>query len=84
VTSGAWAGAALAEAGRLAQQTGSAVGAAISGVLVYFNMGKFVGPIVFANIYLATQSYGWAFASLAVPALLGWRCVYNNRFKSNT
>jgi predicted MFS family arabinose efflux permease len=75
VTSGAWAGATLAEAGRLAQQTGGAVGAAISGVLVYFNMGKFLGPLMFANIYLLTQSYNWAFAALAVPALLAWWCV---------
>lgn len=75
ITSGAWAGAALAEAGRLAQQSDAAVGAAISGVLVYFNMGKFLGPIAFANVYFITQSYGWAFAALAIPALLAWRCV---------
>jgi MFS family permease len=83
VTSGAWAGTALAEAGRLAQQTGSAVGAAISGVLVYFNMGKFIGPIVFANIYFFTHSYGWAFAALSLPALLAWWCVSKNYLKSN-
>lgn len=71
--SGAWAGATLAEAGRLAQQVaGGAVGAAISGVLVFFNMGKFIGPIVFAHVYLVTLSYGWAFASLSIPALIGW------------
>ena len=77
-TSGAWAGATLAEAGRLAQQTGGAVGAAISGVLVFFNMGKFIGPIVFANVYMLTDSYGWAFAGLSVPALLAWYGLSKN------
>lgn len=75
-TSGAWAGATLAEAGRLAQQSaGVPVSAAISGVLVYFNAGKFIGPVAFANVYWATQSYGWAFASLALPALIAWLCL---------
>jgi len=78
-TSGAWAGATLAEAGRLAQQIrGGTVSAAISGVLVFFNTGKFIGPIAFANVYWATQSYGWAFASLALPAGLAWLCLRAN------
>lgn len=68
MTSGAWAGAALAEAGRTAPP--GAATAALSGALVYFNTGKMIGPIVFANVYLFTQSYGWAFASLAIPALI--------------
>jgi len=67
ITSGAWAGAALAEAGRTAPQ--GQVTAALSGALVYFNAGKMLGPIVFANVYLISQSYGWAFASLAIPAV---------------
>lgn len=70
MTSGAWAGAALAEAGRTAPQ--GAATAALSGALVYFNIGKMVGPILFANVYLFSQSYGWAFSSLAVPALIAW------------
>lgn len=79
VTSGAWAGATLAEAGKLAQQIpGGSVSAAISGVLVYFNAGKFFGPIAFANLYLLTQSYGWAFASLALPALIAWFYLKKN------
>jgi MFS family permease len=73
MTSGAWAGAALAEAGRTAPH--GQVTAALSGALVYFNMGKMFGPIVFANIYLFTQSYGWAFASLAIPALIAWAAM---------
>jgi MFS family permease len=70
MASGAWAGAVLAEAGRLAPQ--GQVTAALSGVLVYINVGKMIGPIVLANVYLFTQSYGWAFASLAIPALMAW------------
>jgi MFS family permease len=70
ITSGAWAGAALAEAGRTAPP--GAATAALSGALVYFNTGKMFGPIVFANVYLFSQSYGWAFASLAIPALIAW------------
>ena len=67
LTSGAWAGAVLAETGRVAPR--GAITAAMSGAFVYLNVGKMIGPIVFANVYLITQSYGWAFASLAIPAL---------------
>ncbi len=73
MTSGAWAGAALAEAGRTAPP--GAATAALSGTLVYFNIGKLLGPIVFANVYLISQSYGWAFASLAIPALIAWAAL---------
>ncbi len=48
---------------------------ALSGVFVYLNTGKMMGPIVFANVYLWSQSYGWAFASLAIPALIAWICL---------
>lgn len=82
ITSGAWAGATLAEAGRLAQQvSGGSVSAAISGVLVFFNTGKFLGPVAFANVYLATLSYGWAFASLSVPAVLAWLNLRNKKIE---
>jgi MFS family permease len=67
-TTGAWAGTVLAEAGRLAPQ--GAVSTALSGMFVYLNTGKMIGPIVFANIYWFTQSYAWALASLSVPALI--------------
>jgi MFS family permease len=72
-TSGAWAGAALAETGRTAPE--GAVTAALSGALVYFNTGKMLGPIVFANVYLFSQSYGWAFASLIIPAGIALACL---------
>ena len=67
-TTGAWAGTVLAEAGRLAPQ--GMVSTALSGLFVYLNGGKMLGPIVFANIYWFTQSYAWALASLSLPALL--------------
>jgi predicted MFS family arabinose efflux permease len=70
-TTGAWAGTVLAEAGRLAPQ--GAVSTALSGVFVYLNTGKMIGPIVFANIYWFTQSYAWALASLSLPALITLR-----------
>jgi MFS family permease len=81
MTSGAWAGAALAEAGRTAPQ--GQVTAALSGALVYFNTGKMLGPVVFANVYLVTQSYGWAFASLALPALIAWFCLIEKNINKN-
>ncbi|HKA42835.1 MAG TPA: MFS transporter [Burkholderiales bacterium] len=68
VATGAWAGLLLAESSRLAPH--GQAGATTSGVMVYVNAGKLLGPVVFANIYAATQSYGASFASLAVPALL--------------
>lgn len=67
MTTGAWAGLVLAEAGRLAPA--GQVSAAISGVLVYVNIGKFIGPLVFANVYAVTRDYRLAFLSLAPPAL---------------
>jgi MFS family permease len=66
IATGAWAGMVMAEIGRRAPA--DKVGAAMGGALVYVNIGKFVGPIVFANVYLATGSYPTAFASLAIPA----------------
>ncbi len=72
-TTGAWAGTVLAEAGRLAP-AGSAT-AALSGMFVYLNGGKMIGPIVFANTYWITQSYAWAFASLALPAVIALACL---------
>jgi predicted MFS family arabinose efflux permease len=71
-TTGAWAGAVLAEAGRLATGAGGPASLALSGMFVYLNAGKLLGPLVFANIYLFTQSYAWGFASLAFPAALAW------------
>lgn len=67
MTTGAWAGLVLAEAGRVAAP--GQVSAAISGVLVYVNLGKFVGPVMFANAYALTRDYRIAFLTLALPSL---------------
>ena len=71
--SGCWPGALLAEVGRLAPP--GQVSLAISGSLVITNIGKFAGPILFANIYVMTQSYSMAFASLMVPAAVALCCL---------
>lgn len=76
-TSGCWPGAILAEVGRLAPQ--GQVSLAISGSLVITNVGKFIGPIVFANVYALTRSYGIAFASLVVPAAIALYCLLAER-----
>lgn len=72
-TSGCWPGAILAEVGRLAPQ--GQVSLAISGSLVITNVGKFIGPIIFANVYALTRSYGLAFVSLVVPAAVALYCL---------
>ncbi len=71
--SGCWPGALLAEVGRLAPP--GRISLAISGSLVITNVGKFAGPIVFANIYVLTHSYSVAFAALAVPAAVAVYCL---------
>jgi len=72
-TSGCWPGVTLAEVGRLAPQ--GQVSLAVSGSLVITNLGKFAGPILFANIYALTHSYGIAFATLVVPAAVALYCL---------
>lgn len=80
-TTGAWAGAVLAEAGRLASASGGSISLALSGMFVYLNSGKLLGPLVFANIYWFTQSYAWAFASLALPAAMALTCLQEVKSK---
>jgi MFS-type transporter involved in bile tolerance (Atg22 family) len=70
---GAWAGLLLAESARLAPH--GQTGAATSGVMIYVNAGKFLGPVVAANIYALTSSYGLSFASMIVPAIFGICCL---------
>jgi predicted MFS family arabinose efflux permease len=70
---GAWAGLLLAESARLAPH--GQTGAATSGVMIYVNAGKFLGPLVAANTYALTSSYGLSFASMVVPAIFGICCL---------
>jgi len=73
ITSGAWAGILLAEFGRLAPK--GHVPTVISGALVHVNLGKLLGPIVFAATYGFTKSYGIAFASVGIPAIVALYCL---------
>ena len=73
VTTGAWAGVLLAELGRLAPK--GEVSLTITGSLVYLNLGKCAGPVVFALVYAATRDYGIAFASVGAPAVLALWCL---------
>jgi MFS family permease len=80
-TTGSWAGTVLAEAGRLAPPGMSS--SVLSGMFVFLNVGKMIGPIVFANTYWVTQSYAWAFASLGLPAAIALFCLMQNNFNKN-
>ena len=73
-TTGSWPGTVLAEVGRLAPQ--GQVSLATSGALVIINIGKFAGPALFAIVYAVSQSYGIAFATLAVPAAVCLGCLF--------
>ena len=73
MTSGGWGGILFGEVGRLAPP--GQVSMTFSGSLVYINFGKFVGTIVFANVYAFSRSYGFAFATVAVPALIALYCL---------
>jgi MFS family permease len=73
ITSGAWPGIVLAEVGHLAPK--GLVGPYVSGTLVYTNLGKLVGPMLFAASYAVTRSYSIAFALIAGPALLAGYCL---------
>ena len=73
MTSGGWTGVLFVEAGRLVP-TGQA-NVTFSGALVYVNLGKLIGTIVFANVYALSRSYGFAYATAAVPALIAVYCL---------
>ena len=77
MASGAWAGLGLAEIGRLAPP--GQISNAVSGAMALMNVGKFTGPIVFANVYFATESYNVAFVTLSAPAILALYCINRAR-----
>lgn len=72
-TASGWNGAFLAEVARLSPR--HAVSRATGGSLVFVNVGKMMGPIVFANAYLLGGSYALAFGLLALPAAAGLACL---------
>lgn len=73
VASSGWPGALLADVARLAPS--GQVAMAVSGALIFINLGKFAGPIVFTNVYVLTKSYALAFASIGLPALAALWCL---------
>ncbi len=73
-TSGSWPGVLLSEVGRLAPSGN--VSLAISGSLVITNVGKFLGPIIFVNMYAYSQQYTLTFAALTVPAVIALYSLY--------
>ena len=73
ITSGAWAGILMADVGHHAPP--GRVAAVVSGTLLYVNIGKFIGPALFALLYALTHDYGLAFASLTGPAVLAILCL---------
>ncbi|HET9405104.1 MAG TPA: MFS transporter [Burkholderiales bacterium] len=72
-TASGWNGAFMAEVARLSPRR--EVSAATGGSLVFVNVGKMIGPIVFTNIYLLGGSYTLLFGMLALPAAIGLACV---------
>ena len=73
ITAGAWPGIVLAEVGYLAPQ--GLVGSYVSNTLIYTNIGKFIGPMIFAASYAFTRSYAIAFALMGGPALVSACCL---------
>lgn len=72
-TASGWNGAFMAEVARLSPRR--EISAATGGSLVFVNIGKMIGPIVFTNIYLLAGNYTLLFGMLALPAALGLACV---------
>ncbi len=67
-TASGWNGAFLAEVARVAPR--GTVSQATGGSLFFVNVGKMLGPIAMANVYVLFGSYTLAFGLLAVPALV--------------
>jgi MFS family permease len=73
-TASGWNGAFMAEVARLAPRR--EVPTATAGSLVFVNVGKMVGPILFTSTYLLVGNYALVFALLALPAAIGLACVF--------
>ena len=73
ITSGAWPGILAAEVGHFAPK--GQVSAVISGMLIYVNIGKLLGTMIFAASYALSGSYGIAFGLVGVPAIIAIYCL---------
>ncbi len=72
-TASGWNGAFMAEVARLSPRREISV--ATAGSLVFVNVGKMAGPILFTSIYLVAGNYTLVFGMLALPAAFGLACV---------
>jgi MFS family permease len=72
-TASGWNGAFMAEVARLSPRKD--VSTATAGSLVFVNVGKMIGPILFTTLYFVSGSYTLVFGLLALPAALGLGCV---------
>lgn len=72
-TASGWNGAFMAEVARLSPR--KEVPTATAGSLVFVNVGKMIGPILFTTAWFLTGSYGLVFAMLALPSAVGLACV---------
>jgi MFS family permease len=72
-TASGWNGAFMAEVARLSPRKD--ISMATGGSLVFVNVGKMIGPILFTTIYFMVGSYTLVFGLLALPAAVGLGCV---------
>lgn len=72
-TASGWNGAFMAEVARLSPR--KEIPTATGGSLVFVNLGKMLGPILFTTIYLFAGSYTLVFGMLALPAAAGLACM---------
>lgn len=72
-TASGWNGAFLAEVARLTPRAD--VVKVTGGALFYVNVGKMLGPIAVANLYVLTGSYVTSFGLLAVTAAAALACL---------
>lgn len=68
-----WPGAFLAEVGRACPP--GQVAASTAATLIFTNLGKTSGPILFAAVFAASGRYGTAFAMVAVVAAIAATCL---------
>lgn len=74
-TASGWNGAFLAEIARIVPP--AQISPMTGGALIYVNIGKAIGPVACANVFLLTGNYTLTFALLAVPAAVGLWCVWD-------
>lgn len=79
-TASGWNGAYLAEIARVSPP--GSVGAATGASLFVVNVGKFAGPLLFAQALTWTESYRLMFAALALPSALALLFVVRAAYRT--